>query len=195
MKHPGLRAELLALEADDESTRERLAATGDLFLGYHPDMEAVHRKNALRLREITEDHGWPGHSLVGKDGATAAWRIVQHAIGEPALVRWFFPLLEDAVRNGAAEATQLAMLVDRIRVNEGRPQLYGTQYDWSTDGHWMAPIGDIEDVEHLETRRRAVGLGPMQWRREPATGESPPSDLDARRREIDAWARRVGWRA
>lgn len=194
MWEPALREELLALLDDDEATRARLASTGALFAGYHPEMEAVHRRNVLRLRVIVGQRGWPGRSLVGHDGAAAAWLIVQHAIGEPEQMRWFLPIVEDAARAGEADATQLAMLVDRIRVLEGRPQRYGTQYDWSSDGRSMVPIGDIEDLDHLDTRRAAAGLAPMEWTRVPPPYQPPPSDHDARCREMEAWARKVGWR-
>lgn len=50
-------------------------------------MEAVHRKNASRLKEIIAAHGWPDHDLVGADGTLAAWFIAQHAIGEPDFQR------------------------------------------------------------------------------------------------------------
>ena len=137
--------------------------------------------------------GWPGRARVGEDGASAAWRIVQHAIGEPALLRGCLPLLQAAVAEGEADPTEMAMLEDRIRVFEGRPQRYGTQYDWSEDGAAMVPTVGIEAPESLAERRAAVGLPPMLWRRPPPPGVAPP-DHAARRAEIEAWARRVGWR-
>ena len=35
--------------------------------------------NVTRLREIISKYGWPGRSMVGRDGATAAFLILQHA--------------------------------------------------------------------------------------------------------------------
>jgi hypothetical protein len=35
---------------------------------------------------------------------------------------------------GDAPALQAAMLEDRIRAFEGRPQRYGTQFDWDANG-------------------------------------------------------------
>jgi hypothetical protein len=34
-------------------------------------MEAVHRRNAARLRELIALHGWPAEDIAGKDGAEA----------------------------------------------------------------------------------------------------------------------------
>ena len=192
---PELTDELLALVADDDATRARLAADGSLWGAYHPEMEEVHRRNAGRLRDIVgEIGGWPGKSAVGEDGAHAAWRILQHAIGEPELVRAMLPVLEQAVAADEARAADLAMLEDRIRVFEGRPQRYGTQYDWDEAGMWMVPIGSVEDPARVDARRRAVGLEPMVWRRPPPPDEPPPDDVEARRRDMEEWARQVGWR-
>jgi hypothetical protein len=189
-----LRRELIAMIEEDDRVRARLAADGSLFRGYHPEMEALHRRNAARLRALIEETGWPRRSRVGEDGASAAWRIVQHAIGEPEVMRACLLLLEEAAASGEADQKEAAMLVDRVRVLEGRAQLYGTQYDWDATGSFMALINGVEDVERVEERRRAVGLPPIEWRRRPPPDEPPPEDHAAREREMLAWARRVGWR-
>jgi hypothetical protein len=190
-----VRQELLERIAEDDRVREELAATGELFEGYHPRMEAVHERNARWLAEVVDAYGWPGRALVGEDGAAAAWRIAQHAIGEPGLFRRFAADVEAAVERGEADPSHLAMMTDRIRVFEGRPQVYGTQYDWAPDGSAMVPMIGIEDVEHIDERRRRVGLPPFEPRLDPPPGQSPPTDFGRHAAEGEAWARRVGWRA
>jgi len=189
-----LRAALLSWIAADDRTRARLAADGGLFAGYHPEMEAVHRENAARLREVVDATGWPGRGRVGDDGASAAFRILQHAIGEPALLRAYLPRLQEAARGGDVDPAEVAMLEDRIRVFEGRPQRFGTQLDWSDDGEAMVPMNGVERPESVDLRRAEVGLPPIVWRQPPPEEQARPADLAARRAEGDAWARRVGWR-
>ena len=65
-----LSAELIAMAEEDQRVRSRLAESGDLFDGYNVEMEAVHVRNATRLKQIIALHGWPGRSLVGEDGLT-----------------------------------------------------------------------------------------------------------------------------
>ena len=196
---PDLRDELIAMFEEDRRVRAELAAEGSLFQGYHPRMEEVHRRNGNRLAEIIKGRGWPGRSLVGEEAAGAAWVILQHAIGNPALQRRGLELLRQAVATGEAPWSQVAMLEDRIRCNEGRPQLYGTQFDWDQEGQ-MSPL-PIEDRENVEERRRQMGLPPVagvirQMRQQFASeGRRPPKDWSTRQREIDAWARKVGWRS
>jgi predicted nucleic acid-binding Zn ribbon protein len=52
----------------------------------------------------------------------------------------------------------------------------------------------------VDERRRSVGIGPLaediRRRREDMarSNEQPPSDRVERRRQMEAWARSVGWR-
>jgi hypothetical protein len=191
-----LRQILLALAAEDASVREELAADGSLFEGYHPRMEAVHVKNAGVL-EAELDSGWPGIARVGEDGAEAAWRIVQHAIGLPAFQRRCLALIEQAIAQGDAPAYQAAYLTDRIRTFEGRPQLYGTQFDWDEAGQ-MSPQ-PIEDEANVDARRAGVGLPPLaevtaRHRANIAQTGQSPEDHVKRKKEFETWARKAGWR-
>jgi hypothetical protein len=192
-----LGAALVALLARDRETRARLVGDGQLFGGYAPEMEAVHAENARALEAIIAAHGWPGLELAGRDGSIAAWTIALHAIGLPAFQRRCLALLTQAVEQGDAPPAFAAMLEDRIRFNERRPQRYGTIFDWDEAGRMMPWL--LEDPDHVEARRAAVGLPPLadevrkmrRTRRE--KGDRPPRDYAARQREIEAWARSVGW--
>lgn len=195
---PVLRDELLAMQQEDLRVRTELAADGSLYDGYHPRMELVHQRNAARLLAILQRTGWPGRSTAGPDGAHAAWLVAQHAIGDPELQRAALRLLRGAVALGEAAVVEVAMLEDRIRVSEGRAQRYGTQFDWDEHGQ-MSPL-PIEEAEHIDGRRRAIGLGPLsdetarRRRRVAETGERPPDDWHARQSEMDEWFRSRGWR-
>ena len=193
-----LRLELLALAADDQRVRALLQKEGLLFQGYAPEMEAIHRRNAARLLSLVDAHGWPGRSLAGEDGAEAAFLIAQHAIGEPNLQRRFLALLAKAAALGEVPPLQPAMLLDRVRFFEGKPQLYGTTLDW--DGEGQLTPGLLEAPEQVDARRAGLGLPPLavyleeRRRGGAATDELPPSDPARRQADFEAWARRVGWR-
>jgi hypothetical protein len=183
---------------EDRRVRAELAADGSLGDGYHPRMEEVHRRNAAALIAIIAEHGWPGRSLVDEDGAHAAWFVLQHAIGNPTLQRRGLELLRRAAEQGEVPAQQVAYLEDRIRFFEGRPQVYGTQYDWDERGE-LNPHS-VEDLPGVDERRRAVGLGPLaentrRMRESTArSGEGPPHDWAEHQRKFLQWVRSVGWR-
>lgn len=138
-----LRAELLELKDADQAFRQRM----------HEEHEAEAARTA-RIREIVAAHGWPGRALVGDDGASAAWLLVQHADDDPEFQDRALELMRIAVEAGDADAAELAYLTDRVRVAQDRPQVYGTQF---------GPTGPrpIEDPDELDERRAAVGLEPF----------------------------------
>jgi len=189
-----LREQLVAMAAEDARVRAELAATGELFRGYAPRMEDVHRRNARDLLAIVREHGWPGRTLVGEEAMHAAWLVLQHAIGEPGVQRGCLPILRAAVERGEATPAQVAYLEDRIAFFERRPQRYGTQFDWDERG--MLSPWPIEDPEGVDARRAAVGLPPLADRidqaRRNAQGSVPP-DYGKRQAEMLAWSKSVGW--
>ncbi len=139
---PALRGELLEMLEQDQ------AGTGDFDA------------RQTRLAEIFSEHGWPGWRLVGEDGSTAAWLIVQHADLDVEFQRRGLALLEEAVAAGDASPGDLAYLVDRVRVAEGLPQIYGTQWTPDAAGEWQ-PRTPIEDEANVDARRAEAGLGTL----------------------------------
>ena len=191
-----LADELLAMQKRDLDTRARLLELGRLYGDYDPEMQAVHTENARRLKEIVARHGWPGISLVGLEACRAAWLVAQHSICTPELQREFLTLLAQACAAGDVPRRQVAFLTDRIRFNEGKPQLYGTVLDWNEEGELSC---EVEDIAGLDARRAEVGLPPFaddleKHRAEVrAEGGKPPHDYAEYRRKGRAWAESVGW--
>ena len=71
--------------------------------------------------------------------------------------------MQAAASRGEAPAVSVAYLTDRVLVNEGKPQRYGTQMTMQGDQIVPKPI---EDAEHVDARRASVGLPPMaEYRR------------------------------
>lgn len=64
-----------------------------------------------------------------------------------------------AVASGEADAKLLAYLDDRVRVNAGRPQLYGTQF--ISDETGVLRPQPIQNPDSLDQRRAAIGLEPF----------------------------------
>jgi hypothetical protein len=114
--------------------------------------------NTAWLRKVIDEVGWPGRTLVGTEGAHAAWLIAQHADRHPAFQRRCLKLLERMVAHGEASPADLAYLTDRVLLARGDPQLYGTQISARPEGFIAARVCDPKTVD---ARRSAVGLTPM----------------------------------
>jgi hypothetical protein len=151
-----LTAELVAMMAED-GAHARLANSPDLA------EQAVWRRltarHGDRLAEMMAEHGWPTEQRVGTDAARAAWLVAQHADRQLDVQRRAVALMTEAVASGAASARDLAFLQDRLAVNEGREQRYGTQIGAVADGR---PVPwPCEDPERLDERRAEVGIEPF----------------------------------
>jgi hypothetical protein len=144
-----LRTELLRRVEIDQVARKAV----DLDGAREADGE-----NLPWLKGVVARHGWPGASLVGTDGAHAAWLLAQHADADPAFQRQCLDLLTAAVEAGEATKRQLAYLTDRVLLTEGKPQVFGTQVT-RKDGQ-MVPL-DVRDPDGLDERRAPAGLEPF----------------------------------
>lgn len=153
VRDPALRAELLALFAEDQAARHAVMADQNAETSARVD--AIDRMSCARMKELVATVGWPGRSLVGRNAANAAWCLVQHADHDVAFQKQCLPLIERAVAAGEAEPDHAAYLYDRIAVAEQRPQRYGTQY--GPDGKPQP----IEDEANVDAHRASVGLEPL----------------------------------
>jgi len=179
-----LRRELVAMRDEDLRVRDELQAAGELGGPYVPRMEAVHVRNAARLRELMAKHGWPAEDIAGEDGAKAAWFIVQHSVGEPEFQRNVLSVLREYGAAGRIPAWHAAYLEDRIAMHEGRPQRFGTQWMDSPDDGRIRPWR-LADPEHVNELRASVGLPELH----PIPEPGPPLPADKRREleEVRAW--------
>ncbi len=156
---PELRKELLERVDKDQAIRKEIIQSGVI----KPDkvlldrMKTIDEQNTLRIKEVVRKTGWPSTAQVGVDGANAAFLLVQHS--DLKTQKEMLPLLEKAFRNGDVPGQNYALLVDRVLVGEGKPQVYGTQslpFDqWVDQEPVLAPI---EDEQNANQRRQSVGL-------------------------------------
>jgi len=181
-----LANELLQLADHDLLVREKLLAEGKLFGGYHPEMEAVHKANAKRLREIIAVIGYPGLSKVGEKASEAAWLIVQHAIGEPDFMQKCYQMMVD--NSDDVNLTNIAYLHDRIQVFKSKPQLYGTQL---TANGAIYPVTNKHSLNKERMKMNLPALSQEQINNIPAIDQIPTMDLEDEGYQI--WRKKVGW--
>ncbi|WP_030593343.1 DUF6624 domain-containing protein [Streptomyces globisporus] len=156
-QRPDLARELIARATESAThrakrVRDQLDAV-QLGKGRHTDYA-----NAKILGRILADHDWPGHRLVGPDGARAAWSIALHSDHDLNFLRAATTLLGRAVQAGDALVQHWAHLHDRALITSGRAQEYGTQLLLSPDGIELCPLRAPVSVD---ARRATVGLPPL----------------------------------
>jgi hypothetical protein len=124
-----------------------------------PDVRALAADNARWLRAVLARIGWFDISRYGPEASQAAWLIVQHSDHDPAWQAEVLEALRPRVARGEMQGRYFAYLVDRVAVNAGRPQTYGTQGRCVGPDDWQPR--DLADAANLDRLRAEVGLEPI----------------------------------
>jgi hypothetical protein len=187
-----LEKALLDMEARAQKLRSDLIAAGEINEYFHSRVLELNRVNSSRLRQIIAVFGWPGFTLVGDQGSRAAWRVAMHSYAEPDFMRQCRDLIDRATQNGDAPRWQFAMIDDRIRVYEGRPQRYATQLRHGADGLEPYPIENEQRVNSMRMQAGLPLLAPTlaKARAQPAP---PPAVIAARDAAELEFRRNAGW--
>jgi len=113
-------------------------------------------KNYIQLCSIIKKHGWLTKSLVGKDGVDAAIFVLNGS--SPQLRVDLLPVIIAATKQGEVSRPDFAGYVDRLRVDAGLKQIFGTQAT-IVDGFLV--LFPIEAEEHVDSRRKQYELSPL----------------------------------
>jgi len=114
------------------------------------------KENEKRLLELLDKYGWPSTSEVTEYAAAGAALIINHTTYE--LRSKYFPMLEESFKKGEAQPLRYAKMRDRILIEEGEKQLYGTQIIFE---NLLREPYPIKDPEYVDKRRAEIGLGPL----------------------------------
>ena len=118
-------------------------------------MSMIDSTNTAKLQALVAQYGFPTWELVGRDASYNAWLIAQHSW---SYLPWYYEHYKDAVKNNNADKHSLAYMEDRYMMQQGRPQLYGTQYSQRDTVIGFHPIADIKNVDR---RRLSVDIEQM----------------------------------
>ncbi len=156
-----------SLTREDQKWRER---SRELKNNGHADslqlahaIEMMRRADSLShlaLVSIIDQYGFPGYDKLGVEGTHYFWLLMQHQDAHPDFQERVLKMMEIAVGQNKASGSDYAYLLDRVMVNTGKPQVYGTQMTLNATETSFEPKQCIEP-ENLDKRRAKVGLGTM----------------------------------
>jgi len=116
--------------------------------------------NIIDVKAIFRKYGYPSYALVGKVGSSCFWTIVQHCDDDVNFQQNVLVAMDKEVRRHNASGENYAYLKDRVLVNQGHKQLYGTQLKLNPKTHLYEAL-PMENPANVDTRRKAVGLSPL----------------------------------
>lgn len=160
-----LVAMLDTIYIEDQTYRRQIGEIEEKF-GRESDEMKKHWKlinekdsiNLIKIQKILDEKGWLGSNVIGSQGNSTLFLVIQHSSLE--VQEKYLPMMRDAVKNGKANSSSLALLEDRVALRKGGKQIYGSQIgrDQETGEYFVSPLIDPENVDK---RRAEVGLGPI----------------------------------
>ncbi|OGN15193.1 MAG: hypothetical protein A3G02_00335 [Candidatus Yanofskybacteria bacterium RIFCSPLOWO2_12_FULL_44_13b] len=123
--------------------------------------ESIDKKNIKELKKIVYKVGWPDKKLVGVKAALGAWLIVQHGVFNIEFQKYCLGLLKKAVADKKMPQFTVPFLIDRIKMVEGKPQLFGTQFFKKTRSGKLH-LWKIYNKKGIDKRRKKCGLEPLK---------------------------------
>ena len=101
---------------------------------------------------------WPGYDILGEEGDRALWLFAQHSDNFVEFQEKCYKYLLEAEREHNITPNHIAYLYDRIRINKGLKQRFGTQNTSTTD---TVVIGNLEDEKNVDAYRNYYRLPPL----------------------------------
>lgn len=164
-----LQLELIKMYVNDQYVRSNLMT--DILQKYNLSKDQViidsngintDERNRERLKEIIAKYGFPTKKMVGKDAMNGVFFMIQHADGENAWQKSQLTNIKNAVKMGDLDSQSYAYLYNRIKINSGEKQLYGTQFANVDAVNNIVELDKTEDIDNLDKRRMEIGMMPIE---------------------------------
>ena len=155
-----LRTELLAMEKADQDARNKctnLKTADEQGKCLYEASITIDTPNTKRLEAIFDQYGFPDTALVGRDGFNAYMILLQHTVGDELRKKSVGPIKE-AFKRKELPPMDYANFIDRYRLHQGKPQLYGSGFE-TKDGKLV--MSKAKDIKNLDKRRAEIGLPPI----------------------------------
>jgi hypothetical protein len=150
-----IRTELEQMREADQAVRRDFNYLDSEQLEKMRTVDAVNQK---RLKEIITLIGWPSKELVGENASSGAFLVAQHAGDDLDFMKEVFSYIEADYSKRKGSPSQYARMYDRIKMMEGKPQRFGTQFNINSSGchGWK-----LEAPEKVDEYRAQMGLGSL----------------------------------
>jgi len=113
------------------------------------------------MKGLLETYDWIDIKRFGKKVSAHAWIIVQHADDDPEFQAEVLRKMEPYLKSEGIKPSNYAFLWDRVAVNMGRKQRYGTQPTWECENGKLT-LEPLEDPENVNARRKQMDMDTVE---------------------------------
>jgi hypothetical protein len=130
----------------------------------NPESEQGDLNNEINILDSTllnkvtlflNEYGWQSKKEIGELANMGLFLAIQHSSKEE--MESFREIVENAYQDNKIEKSSYALFIDRLKIRNDLPQIYGTQYYYD-ETLGSLKFHEIEDLENVNKRRREVGL-------------------------------------
>lgn len=114
-----------------------------------------------KINLIYERFGYLGYDKVGIESSDKFYISIQHADNNVDFQKKMLKALKIEVDNKNASKSNYALLNDRIKINEGKKQDFGTQVTYRKNGQAF-PKNGLADSLNVDQFRKEYNLGPLK---------------------------------
>lgn len=114
------------------------------------------------MTALLDEYDWIDIHRFGPRVSMAAWLMVQHADNHVELQKLALGRMEPYLETGGVDKGNYAFLWDRVAVNTGQKQRYGTQPTWECTPEGNLTLQPLEDPDNVNSRRAAMGLDTVE---------------------------------
>ncbi|UCA60132.1 hypothetical protein KB553_01055 [Chryseobacterium rhizoplanae] len=123
--------------------------------------DSVMADNTKKAELLYKKYGYLGFDKVGEKGETQFWAIVQHSDKSVDFQNRVLKSLKKEVRKNNASSENYALLYDRIKINNGEKQLFGTQVEYKKNGQAIPKKGLVDTI-NIDKLRKKYNLDPLK---------------------------------
>jgi hypothetical protein len=115
------------------------------------------------LEDLIDKFGWPKSKEIGEEGTEVLFRVLEN---QPFEVRQkYFKVIKRASITDPLMRQYKAEFVDRLRLDQGKKQKYGTQYGFD-EAKQSIVLYPVVNPLRLDARRLRVGMEPIErWQK------------------------------
>ncbi len=126
------------------------------------DAQAIDERSSHYLALLLTEFDWVDIHRFTRPVSEHAWLLVQHSDDHVDLQRLALERMQPYLESGGVLRRNYAYLWDRVAVNSGELQRYGTQPDWGSCENGKLTLMPMEDPETVDERRSKMQLAPVQ---------------------------------
>lgn len=120
----------------------------------------IFESNCSAIKNYFKEYGYPTITNNGENISHTFWLLVQHCDHDTDFQKQVLSVMKKELKRDNVDKINYAYLYDRVQINSGKKQLYGTQVGF--DERYQPYIKELRSPSEVNTRRKTIGLNTIE---------------------------------